>query len=788
MSNRTISPTTGPLGGAARSSWLLRTIDAVLVVIFGLIAVSPIGDAYGGGAWLVTSVGGLLLGTLVALIGLAARLGPWLTAVVGVGSYLLVGPALAVPDLATGRTLPNLDAEHALLTGAVDSWRESLTLIPPLGSSGTVLIVPFIATLVAGLLASTLLWRSRWPGAAGFVVVGLFGLAAAFGDSLTGHKPALARGIVLVIGLVVWLRWRSIRHVRARWSRRIALTAALVAVAGAAGAGLSVATESAGTRQVIRDHVEPPFDPLDYPSPLSRFRTYVKDLKPTTLFTVEGIEPKSKVRLATMDTFDGVVWNVSGTQDSSSASGTFSRLRRTKAAPTGARATVTVENYTGVWVPTIGETRSVTVLDRDGKPDSDAGSHVLYNGATGTMAQVGGVSPGMTYQLDSVFPAHPTDDEIAAAAAAPVVLPPPKDVPEQLTKRAQRWMNEGGATSGGALAMLLRDKFREGYYSDGLAGQVTSPSGHGAKRIADLTTPADMVGNDEQYASAMGVAAQRQGLPARVVIGFVVPQSGEVKGKDMAAWVEVKLKGLGWVAFAPTPSESRSLLTQTKKPDPEPQPQVLQPPIVPQEPEDAGTKIPQGQGEKSGFDLWALISRILGYVWTATKVVLLLSPVWGLLLVKRWRRKRRRRATNPVVRLSGGWKEITDRARDLGTRLPRSNTRYESSLVLAERFPASDAALLATVADRHVFGPAAPTDEDATAYWLDVETALKRMRNSVSWWRRPLAVLSPASIPWARVRDDVVSRTRSRINHWASSRLSRHLRDFGRATLRKVRR
>jgi len=649
------------------------------------------------------------------------------------------------------------------------------------------LIVPFIATLVAAMVGSTLLWRSRWPGAAGFVVVGLFGLAAAFGDSFTRDGLALARGVALAIGLVIWLRWRSMRHVRARWSRRVALTAALVAVAGAAGAGLSVATESAGTRQVIRDHVEPPFDPLDYPSPLSRFRTYVKDLKPTTLFTVEGIQPKTRVRLATMDTFDGVVWNVSGTRGSSSASGTFSRLRRVDK-PASTIGTVTVENYTGVWVPTIGATRSVSVQDPNGNADQDAESNVLYNRATGTMAQVGGVRKGTTYRFDSVVSATPSADEIVAAGAAPVELPQPKDVPEQLTRRTQRWMSEAGAVSGGALATLLRDKFRDGYYSDGLGGQVTSPSGHGSKRIADLTTPADMVGNDEQYASAMGIAAQRQGLPARVVIGFVVPKSGVVKGKDMAAWVEVKLDGLGWVAFAPTPPESRSLLTQTKKPDPEPQPQVLQPPIAPQEPEDAGTKIPQGQGDKSGFDLWALIGKILGYAWTVTKFVVLLSPLWGLLMVKHWRRKRRRRATSPVVRLSGGWKEIADRARDLGTRLPHSNTRYESGVVLAERFPASDAASLATVADRHVFGPIAPTDEDAAAYWLDVETALKRMRKSVPWWRRPLAVVSPASIPWGQVRDHAVSRTKAGGGRLASSTVGQKVRNMAIAVVRKVRR
>ena len=81
-------------------------------------------------------------------------------------------------------------------------------------------------------------------------------------------------------------------------------------------------------------------------------------------------------------------------------------------------------------------------------------------------------------------------------------------------------------------------------------------------------------------------------------------------------------------------------------------------------------------------------------------------------------------------------------------RLPVSNTRYQNGLVLDGRFPEAQTPLLASVADRHVFAPGQPTPEEVDAYWGDVRTALVRMRTSVPWWRRWVAVLSPASIPW----------------------------------------
>ena len=55
-----------------------------------------------------------------------------------------------------------------------------------------------------------------------------------------------------------------------------------------------------------------------------------------------------------------------------------------------------------------------------------------------------------------------------------------------------------------------------------------------------------MVGNDEQYAAVMALLAGEVGVPARVVLGAVVPDDGVVTGKDVQAWVELRAADGSW--------------------------------------------------------------------------------------------------------------------------------------------------------------------------------------------------------------------------------------------------
>ena len=61
---------------------------------------------------------------------------------------------------------------------------------------------------------------------------------------------------------------------------------------------------------VLRDHVDPPLDITEYASPLTSYQYWMDDQKDTALFTVTGLAEGQRIRLATLDTYDGVVMRV----------------------------------------------------------------------------------------------------------------------------------------------------------------------------------------------------------------------------------------------------------------------------------------------------------------------------------------------------------------------------------------------------------------------------------------------------------------------------------------------
>src|SRR5699024_336102 len=153
------------------------------------------------------------------------------------------------------------------------------------------------------------------------------GLARAAGRALRGHLRA-------------WLTWRfeSARLADAQstiisdtvrpgsWQnpvlrRRVIGGAVIMALAGGgAVAAQPLLDPPAGTiRYAARDHINPPFDPREYVSPLSEFRGYLKDQRDAELFTVSGMSSGEYVRLATMDQWDQHVYNVASSTDKGSA-------------------------------------------------------------------------------------------------------------------------------------------------------------------------------------------------------------------------------------------------------------------------------------------------------------------------------------------------------------------------------------------------------------------------------------------------------------------------------------
>lgn len=738
--------------------------DAIVLALAVGLALLPLVPVYGVRAVLPAAIGGVVLGAATAVIAARRAWGVLATCVAVLGLYLVFGAALAAPATALAGVVPTLGSFVTLLSGAISVWKEVLTLEPELGGAADVLVAPYLLGLVGSASAVSLAARARRRVGAWATVIplGVLGVSLLLGTKQ--YVQPLAAGAVVVISVLVWAAWRA-GSLAPR--RLVALTVMAVTVAAGGVVGGPLLMADAHPRLVLRDEVVPPFNPLDHPSPLSAFRSFVKQWRDTTLFTVSGLPEGTAVRLATMDAFDGVVWNVAGSEQAE-GSGTFRRVGDTIDASvegTDAHIEFEVADLPMVWLPTVGYAQQFSFTGPDAQ---ELAADLRYNDATGTAVLAEGAPSGAQWSVDVVVPDVPSDSALQNATAGSARLPEPRNVPDAVVMYAAQ--AAGTASSPILIAQGLESGLADlGWFSHGVAASdYPSMSGHGADRITTLLTGDLMVGDGEQYASAMALMARGMGLPSRVVLGFIPDgkDSGEtiaVTGDDIQAWVEIQFAGHGWVSFYPTPDESRTPQADTPQEKAGEEPQVRQPPPpLPEtvDPPEDDTEQPQTResaDDPLAADSWGQVLLVGASV--GVPLLILVGPVLVIAFMKRHRRRRRRTAEDPVARVVGGWDELLDLARDLRHPAPAVATRRETAVHFAEVFAARSAkrsggvgetkapglggavAGLAAGADAVVFGPGQPVDDQIDLYWKQVDVARSAMRSAVSgvqrwrsWW------------------------------------------------------
>lgn len=730
-----------------------------LVAGAALLAVgtASFGPVFAGRPGWLAAGGGAVIGLLVATLSAWRRWGASATVAAGIAAYLIFGGALALPRT-TIAGAPTLETVQRLLLLAVTSWRDLLTVAVPADSFTGPAVVPYLSGLLCALVGGVVVLRTRRPGWGVLPAFVLLVVGILWG---TRQAPwALGEGLAFA---AVSLGWLSAIAQRERYAEAAdilgthgSLTARRRGSLAAGGAVLAVVTVGAlllasavgsGARFVLRDVVEPPLDMRQFASPLTLFRLYERDLRDETLLTVSGMPRDARLRLAVLDAYDGVVYNVD------SASSTFQRVGSSIAVPgdhASAAAPQTLEvaiaAYSGVWVPGAGDVRGVRF---SGAAATAQGDSLFYNRASGQLVTTAGVAEGSRYDVDLAAPAPVDETYLAGRQVSDIAMPSVSRSPDSVPTTALEFT--GSAATPLEQARSLAAKLREyGFYSDGADGR--SRSGHTAERINALLTDEQMIGDDEQYAVAMALMSRQLGLPARVVMGFY-PEPGaasgsswDVKGSEAHVWVEIAFDGVGWVAFDPTPDRSKTPQTDTPQPRRDPRPQVLPPPDPPSERVEASKEIIDDQRkppQPPSFDWWPLV--VAGLV-VAGSIALLLMPVLFVLWLKR--RRRRQRAARPLAsdRMSGGWAEVVDRAVDLGVSVTPTDTRREVSLALAEHYPAAGVVGAAQLIDAGVFAEGEPTTADVAAMWAEVDGVLGRMSSSVSPMRRRLAAVSLRSL------------------------------------------
>ena len=789
---------------AAMPAWSL--------LVLGVLFVGPVvmfESVFGGGQGAIAAGVGVLVGLLVSW---AASKWRWdLLSIVAsvVAAHFLFGGGAALRETTRWGVVPTSRTLQTLVIGAVEAWKDLLTLTPPAASYVGPAMVPWMACLVCSVAAGVVTVRYGRPmwGSVALILCGV--IAIVWGP--TGHTPNLALVIVWWVALIAWWSWASAigrarsgtdivigmsssttsasttmggssRQVVHVWWR-VGMGALMVGVMVAAAIpAASLLGPTASDRIVGRDVVEPPVDAREYPSPLSSYRHYNKDLEDSSLIHVSNLPKEARVRLGAMDVYDGTTFgmSVANTDGTAGYRRVGSTIPGRSADDAELETNVSTSQLLGPWVPTIGQ---VHVLRFDeGDPNAAAQQKGLNYDLWAETALTTGPAGEMGYTMSLSMPREHADSEYASVEATRYAggdTNVPKDVDTLAAEHTTTARSD--LEKARAIENFLHT---DGYYSND--DTINSRPGSSQDRIQRMIGADMLVGDDEQYATLMALMLHSQGINARVVMGaYREGTSGNVDltGADMHAWVEVEFPGVGWATFDPTPPRDQQPTTQVNKPKSVPKPQVLQPPEPPEQP----VELPPATRDQAtdphdpnGLHIpWMAIGTV------SLSLLILLGPIVLVLLAKSRRRKSRRKAAAAEA-VRGSWDELVDTAIDSGLVVEPHLTRQEVAWALASQWapetpegaeapsPKSRKSGKRSAADVRVpgwslFSGAVPRvvtvarradvadfaltgarSQDAEQAWEDVDELRREWASSVSVFARVRHALSLKSLRWRR--------------------------------------
>jgi len=807
MTAATTTPASGGATGRTRRTAAAvpgrdELIDAVALAAATMIGLAGFRPAYGGHGYLVAGAAGVLLGLLVSHFGQRARL-PLLTVIAaGILVFLLLGGVVSQ----TGTV--GLGTLRAVAGTAVSGWQQLLTTARPVGRTAGLLTLPYLLGLFSGIAGHALARRTALtaaPAAAPAVVVALstlFGAAQPVAAVLQGAGFA-----------ALTLAWAAVRQQRGAQAgstvgrprpwQRIGAGAAVLAVAGAGAVVIGPRLPGAQAHQRVVLAVQPPFDVTAYPSPLAGYRDYTRDVPAglstysRELLTASGLPAGSLVRIAAMDSYDGLAWGVANAAAGSSFSG-YQRVGAVlpgaapadEAAGPARTAVITIQPaYTLPWLPDLA---GATGFSFSGQDAVGIQAGFRFNVATTTGIIPGGVPAGLSYTVSAAAPGQPGATQLAAAS--PEGAPDPSiDVPAAVQAFAQAHSLSATTPFGKvlALAAYLREN---GRYSNGGGSQSVITAGHGAGRLTSFIEGKQIIGDDEQYAATMALLAIAVGVPARVSLDAAVQAAGAVYGKDVRADIELDTAEYGWVTLPASQfTGTRSPQLQQRKVTPPPQPVKVVPPrrsdaapVAAANSSSSVSRTSAAPPSGSGFALPAIVVAALTYGGIPLAAIAVVAA--ALIGLKALRRRRRRSLGAPSARAAGAWRELVDLGRDLGIAPVAAGhpapTRREFA-ARAEALGLSSAVAVAAAADAVTFGPADPDDGAAGRVWLLVAEARKAATAGLPRYRRTWVAVNPASLLASRsAAGRLAGRARARLRHLATYLVSGYHKQHDRSTPR----
>ncbi|WP_203335237.1 transglutaminase family protein [Nocardioides limicola] len=606
----------------------------------------------------------------------------------------LVVTGWALVGLLAGSWLPDpsaLAAARDAIAAAVESARLHKAPVPVDGPGVDPLLLVFGAgfVLVVDALAST--WRR--PSLVALPLLTMLAVPVAVtGDPGWGVFAATALGLCLVLALDQAGRVRA-------WGRRagsgsgrlrhsvlaggVAVSATALAVTGALVVptvgldGFGLGPGSGGREQVTLTN------------PMADLRRDLRRPDDVPLMRVRTDDPDpSYLRIAVLNRFAGSVWSP-GDRDIPSDQSADGPMPP----PQGVLANITSRShewelratgeFTSTWLPVPTPALAVEATG-DWRYDLATMDFLAARTRTDT-AGLEYRATGMRLDLDG--------ERMRLALPGRLLVDPqfielPGGLPQVVEALAEEVTAD--LESDFEKAVALQRWFRS---DGGFTYSLDVAPGSGSDDLVNFLT-VDRTGYCEQFAAAMAAMARSLGIPARVAIGFLAGErldngEWEYSAHDLHAWVEIFIRGHGWVLFEPTPSDravaapgyTERVEVEPGVPDPTAAPTPTPEPTT--APPDPGVELPDEEQPSTGDD-----TGQAGVPWRGLAVLAALVGVAALLAcvprVLRMRRRRTRRRAGATA--EDAWQEMRDAALDLGYQVPRGRSPQEAALVVAGWF------------------------------------------------------------------------------------------------------
>ena len=720
--------------------WTVLDLAAVLVLI-GL-AVVGLAPSFNGWGFLVLAEVAAVIGIVVALA--TVRLP--ITVVVAVAPLVavLLGGPVALRSSGLGGGIPDAETLADVMQGAWSGWGELLVTLPFVDLEGPPALVPYLLGYTGAVVATLLALRSRSAGGPVLPLLGVLVVVLLLRQPAEGLLSWHPVGFAVVA--LAWAAFRGLAFTPERsdeirgssHGRGVRGVMAVIVLGSALLVAVPLTSGSADSRgESLRGQIGKLPEVTELDSPLRNFRAYSKpppgvdNLYNKILFRVSGAPRGSRVRLLTLDRYDGRSWVADNDTMTGTSEDRFLRMDSLVDNPTkGRRIRVQIalrRAYSSVWVPTIGSLTTLQFLFSESEARRE---ELRYNLATSTAVVPLGLKGGNDFEFTAIQP----EDRLTRG-----MRPWPERVlTVKGARRADPLIRRVLASRAPPMrkVFVLADYLREeGRYSDGTApGEEQYRSGHDRRRLFGqfLLAPRP-VGNDEQYAAAMAVLANRVGVPARVVVGAPVPRDGKVRGSDVEAWVELRVADGSWRTL----ETQRFMGNRPPRPGltPAPRPSMrlgtaVVTPVTPVAPEVKASTQAEKQADAQRR---SLVVRSLP--WLLPLLLVLLVPL-AKLVRRRWRRTRGR----PSDKMAGAWSELVDHARDLGIPVRPHATRPAQARVLALTGP------LSREADDGVFGFEEPEPATVEACWQQVMRERRVLGQSQPLRRRLWAPFNPVTL------------------------------------------